>query len=251
MEHDGAALFSRAQVCTPHTLASSSLFYTRVPRAQMVDRKSRSKDAVTREYTINLNKRLHKKNFKKKAPRAITEIRKFASKAMGTKDVRVDVKLNKAVWSKVRAWWLLCAGFFDGLGNNVVFCRGSRTCPHDSVFASPGGLTTTRMPWYAAAAHISVVIHGTHQLSHNQPIICTIMLCATGGDVLVRDRGRRPLNQGEDHAGCGRRVSCPNVCVCFVLSTPACNHPCGFRHTWRPPTTLQRRPTNCRLYQPS
>lgn len=75
----------------------------------MVDRKSRSKDAVTREYTINLNKRLHKQNFKKKAPRAITEIRKFASKAMGTKDVRVDVKLNKAVWSKVRglvAVWL-------------------------------------------------------------------------------------------------------------------------------------------------
>ncbi|GAA0150635.1 ribosomal protein [Lithospermum erythrorhizon] len=38
--------------------------------------------------------------FKKKAPNAIKEIRKFAQKAMGTKDVRVDVKLNKYVWSR-------------------------------------------------------------------------------------------------------------------------------------------------------
>lgn len=38
--------------------------------------------------------------FKKKAPNAIKEIRKFALKAMGTKDVRVDVKLNKQIWSR-------------------------------------------------------------------------------------------------------------------------------------------------------
>lgn len=38
--------------------------------------------------------------FKKKAPKAIKEIRKFAQKAMGTKDVRVDVKLNKHIWSR-------------------------------------------------------------------------------------------------------------------------------------------------------
>lgn len=38
--------------------------------------------------------------FKKKAPNAIKEIRKFAQKAMGTKDVRVDVKLNKHIWSR-------------------------------------------------------------------------------------------------------------------------------------------------------
>ena len=30
----------------------------------------------------------------------IKEIRKFAQKAMGTTDVRVDVKLNKHVWSR-------------------------------------------------------------------------------------------------------------------------------------------------------
>uniref|UniRef100_A0A3Q3AHE6 Large ribosomal subunit protein eL31 n=1 Tax=Kryptolebias marmoratus TaxID=37003 RepID=A0A3Q3AHE6_KRYMA len=38
--------------------------------------------------------------FKKRAPRAIKEIRKFAMKEMGTPDVRIDTRLNKAVWSK-------------------------------------------------------------------------------------------------------------------------------------------------------
>ena len=66
----------------------------------MVKKESRSKEVVTREYTINLHKRLHATSFKKCAPKAVKEIRKFAEKAMGTKDVRLDVKLNKAVWSK-------------------------------------------------------------------------------------------------------------------------------------------------------
>ncbi|KAH7660325.1 Ribosomal protein L31e protein [Dioscorea alata] len=67
----------------------------------MVDkaRKGR-KDVVTREYTINLHKRLHGCTFKKMAPNAIKEIKKFAQKAMGTTDVRVDVKLNKQIWSR-------------------------------------------------------------------------------------------------------------------------------------------------------
>ncbi|XWS35491.1 hypothetical protein CRYUN_Cryun20dG0001900 [Craigia yunnanensis] len=68
----------------------------------MVDKasKGRKEEVVTREYTINLHKRLHGCTFKKKAPKAIKEIRKFAQKAMGTTDVRVDVKLNKHVWSR-------------------------------------------------------------------------------------------------------------------------------------------------------
>ena len=45
---------------------------------------------VRRLYTINLHKRLHKITFKERAPRAIREIKKFAIKALGTKDVRVD-----------------------------------------------------------------------------------------------------------------------------------------------------------------
>ena len=69
---------------------------------QMV-KKDHSKDVVTREYTINLHKRLNDTSFKKRAPKAIKEIKKFAAKHMKTKDVRIDVKLNKAVWAKVLA----------------------------------------------------------------------------------------------------------------------------------------------------
>jgi large subunit ribosomal protein L31e len=55
---------------------------------------------ITREYTIHLSKRIHGIQFKKRAPRAVKEIKKFAQKVMGTKDVRIDVKLNKFVWSQ-------------------------------------------------------------------------------------------------------------------------------------------------------
>ena len=63
--------------------------------------KRASKEVVTREYTINLHKRLHNVTFKKKAPKAVKEVRKFAQKMMKTSDVRLDVKLNKEIWSKV------------------------------------------------------------------------------------------------------------------------------------------------------
>merc|ERR1711981_371560 len=64
------------------------------------DKKTRSaiKDAISREYTINLHKRIHGIGNEHRAPRAMAEIRKFATKAMGTKDVRIDSRLNKAVW---------------------------------------------------------------------------------------------------------------------------------------------------------
>ncbi|KAK5069281.1 60S ribosomal protein L31B [Lithohypha guttulata] len=55
-------------------------------------------DVVAREYTIHLHKRVHGIAFKKRAPRAIKEIRKFATIAMGTNDVRLDPQLNKKVW---------------------------------------------------------------------------------------------------------------------------------------------------------
>ena len=72
-----------------------------VRRGTMPDRRSRAKDLATREYTIHLHTRLHNIAFKKRAPRAVKEIKKFAQKAMRTADVRIDVKLNKAVWSRV------------------------------------------------------------------------------------------------------------------------------------------------------
>lgn len=55
-------------------------------------------DLVTRDFTIQLSKRIHKVQFKRRAPRAIKEIKKFATKAMGTSDVRIDSDLNKFIW---------------------------------------------------------------------------------------------------------------------------------------------------------
>eukprot|EP00558_Chaetoceros_sp_UNC1202_P004810 CAMPEP_0197242768 /NCGR_PEP_ID=MMETSP1429-20130617/8417_1 /TAXON_ID=49237 /ORGANISM="Chaetoceros sp., Strain UNC1202" /LENGTH=116 /DNA_ID=CAMNT_0042702857 /DNA_START=477 /DNA_END=827 /DNA_ORIENTATION=+ len=66
----------------------------------MSDAPAKSGTLVTRDYTIHLSKYTHKTTFKKKAPKAIKEIKKFAQKAMGTKDVRIDAKLNKFVWSR-------------------------------------------------------------------------------------------------------------------------------------------------------
>merc|ERR1711883_30175 len=62
--------------------------------------KSVRTDCVTREYTVNLHKRLHSSTFKKRAPRAIRAIKKFATQMLGTSDVRIHPQLNKAVWSK-------------------------------------------------------------------------------------------------------------------------------------------------------
>ena len=74
----------------------------------MSDKRTRTiaSDVVTRICTINLHKRMvragNRKSvgFKKRAPRAIKEIKKFAEKMMKTKDVRVDTELNKFIWSK-------------------------------------------------------------------------------------------------------------------------------------------------------
>ncbi|KAL7620737.1 60S ribosomal protein L31B [Parahypoxylon ruwenzoriense] len=60
--------------------------------------KSAIEQVVSREYTIHLHKRLHGVTFKKRAPRAIKEIKAFAQKAMQTSDVRLDPQLNKKVW---------------------------------------------------------------------------------------------------------------------------------------------------------
>ncbi|XP_048213154.1 60S ribosomal protein L31-like [Perognathus longimembris pacificus] len=66
------------------------------------EKKGRSaiNEVVTREYTINIHKRIHGVGFKKRAPCTLKDIRKFAMKEMGTSDVRIDTRLNKAVWAK-------------------------------------------------------------------------------------------------------------------------------------------------------
>ena len=63
-------------------------------------RKSAINEVVTRDYTINVHKRIHGIGFKKRAPRAVKEVRKFAEKAMGTPDVRIETRLNKHIWSQ-------------------------------------------------------------------------------------------------------------------------------------------------------
>jgi large subunit ribosomal protein L31e len=65
----------------------------------MVKSSAPKPDLVTRDFTIHLSKRVHRFQFKRRAPRAIKEIRKFAQKAMNTQDVRVDAGLNKYIWA--------------------------------------------------------------------------------------------------------------------------------------------------------
>eukprot|EP00931_Biecheleriopsis_adriatica_P077792 TRINITY_DN5128_c0_g2_i2.p1 TRINITY_DN5128_c0_g2~~TRINITY_DN5128_c0_g2_i2.p1 ORF type:complete len:121 (+),score=32.06 TRINITY_DN5128_c0_g2_i2:78-440(+) len=58
-----------------------------------------SKEPVTRDCTVHLHKHMQKISFKKRAPRAVRVVRQFAAKVMTTKDVRIDTKLNKFLWS--------------------------------------------------------------------------------------------------------------------------------------------------------
>merc|ERR1711962_447683 len=63
-------------------------------------KKSAINELATREYTVNLHKRIHGVGFKYRAPRAIKELKSFAAKQMGTPDVRIDTRLNKHIWSQ-------------------------------------------------------------------------------------------------------------------------------------------------------
>eukprot|EP01090_Pellita_catalonica_P001518 TRINITY_DN1126_c0_g1_i3.p1 TRINITY_DN1126_c0_g1~~TRINITY_DN1126_c0_g1_i3.p1 ORF type:complete len:118 (+),score=20.91 TRINITY_DN1126_c0_g1_i3:64-417(+) len=64
------------------------------------EKKVGANSVIAREYTINLHKRIHGRKFKSRAPLAIKAVRKFAQQQMGTADVRIDVSLNKYIWSK-------------------------------------------------------------------------------------------------------------------------------------------------------
>merc|ERR1711939_356827 len=55
---------------------------------------------VARDYTVVLHKRVQGVQFKKKAPKAIKAIKKFARQNMRTEEVRIDVKLNQFVWKQ-------------------------------------------------------------------------------------------------------------------------------------------------------
>jgi len=47
-----------------------------------------------------MSKRLYGVTFKKRAPRAVREIKLFAKKMMKTEDVRIDTQLNKHLFSQ-------------------------------------------------------------------------------------------------------------------------------------------------------
>merc|ERR1711920_1126900 len=69
------------------------------PKGQKENKKrSAMKEVVTREYTINLHKRIHGQGRKFRAAKAIKAIKGFALKEMGTQDVRIDADLNKQIW---------------------------------------------------------------------------------------------------------------------------------------------------------
>uniref|UniRef100_H0XY38 Large ribosomal subunit protein eL31 n=1 Tax=Otolemur garnettii TaxID=30611 RepID=H0XY38_OTOGA len=57
-------------------------------------------EVVTPDYTISIHQHIPGMGFKKRAPWALKEIQKFALKELGTPDVCVDTRLNKAVWAK-------------------------------------------------------------------------------------------------------------------------------------------------------
>ncbi|RKP11329.1 ribosomal protein L31e-domain-containing protein [Piptocephalis cylindrospora] len=61
-------------------------------------KRSTLSDVVTREYTIHLHRHIHGRGFKERAPQAIKAIKAFTKLHMGTVDVRVDPKLNEAIW---------------------------------------------------------------------------------------------------------------------------------------------------------
>ncbi|EMD36957.1 hypothetical protein CERSUDRAFT_73973 [Gelatoporia subvermispora B] len=73
---------------------------TQTERKKTGKTRSALQDVVTREYTVHLHKRVHGVAFKKRAPRAVKAVVDFAQKAMGTTDIRIDPKLNQALWAR-------------------------------------------------------------------------------------------------------------------------------------------------------
>ncbi|XP_036919140.1 60S ribosomal protein L31-like [Sturnira hondurensis] len=83
----------------------------------------------TREYPVNIHKRVHRVGSKKRDPGALKEIWEFAVEEMGAPDVRTDTRLNTAVWATGR--------------RNVLYCNRVRLSRKHSVGgASPNRLYT-------------------------------------------------------------------------------------------------------------
>jgi large subunit ribosomal protein L31e len=61
-------------------------------------REAKELEPKTLTATINLHRRLYKATFKKKVPKAVKEIRKYATSTLFTNDVRIDAELNQHLW---------------------------------------------------------------------------------------------------------------------------------------------------------
>ncbi|KAL5032229.1 60S ribosomal protein L31B [Batrachochytrium dendrobatidis] len=84
---------------SPSSSCTTTLTLFQMEKAQKTTKKSALNEVVTREYTIHLHKLVFGATFKKRAPKAIKAIKTFATRAMGTSDVRVDPSLNKHIWA--------------------------------------------------------------------------------------------------------------------------------------------------------
>lgn len=62
------------------------------------ERKGLSETAI--DTTINIHKLAHRTQFKQKAPKAVSEIKKYVARIMKTSDVRIDPKLNQQIWNQ-------------------------------------------------------------------------------------------------------------------------------------------------------
>ncbi|XP_045145302.1 60S ribosomal protein L31-like [Echinops telfairi] len=84
-------------------------------------------EVVTREGAIHIHKRIHGVGCKKRAPRALKEIRKFVMKEMGSPDVRYTRGSTK-----------LCGPKESGMFHTVSVCG----CPRNEDGAPPNKLCT-------------------------------------------------------------------------------------------------------------
>lgn len=69
-------------------------------RAGLERREKKRLEPLSLDTTVNLHRRCYKVQFKKRAPRALREIRAFVQKTMKTEDVRIDPLVNQFIWAK-------------------------------------------------------------------------------------------------------------------------------------------------------
>ena len=91
---------------------------------------------AARDYTIHMHKRLQGIQFKKRAPRAVREIVRFAQKEMQTK-----VGFAQSHWHILCRTSALIRASTDTSGRT-----GSATCPAACACASAGRRTKTKTP---------------------------------------------------------------------------------------------------------